>query len=140
MNQATGDLYREQILEWANSAKQMVMIKSPTAEATKYNMACGDTVRVLIKTSADKISDVSVATSGCVICSASAGIMCHALKGASKKQAQNLIKQATDVITLGKNHADDEMDLLSTVSQFPNRVRCAILAWEAIDDVLRQDQ
>lgn len=142
MNDIIDDLYRTQLIDLANDAKNMTPILYPLHEVTRYNAACGDEVKVQIQISAGKLVEVVARTKGCIICAASASIMCHTVKNQSTKRARVTSKNATKIIADGRNrtNANAELDLLSTVSQFPNRVRCAILAWEALDEALRMDQ
>ncbi len=142
MSELIDDLYREQLLDLAAEVKQMAPLVDFTSEVTKYNAVCGDKVLVQIKMNQLKIADVSVSVRGCVICAASAGIMCYAVKNRSEKTVRVTIKNATRSIADGKNSDDRnaELDLLCTVSQFPNRVRCAMLAWEALDEAIGKNQ
>lgn len=138
MNDIIDDLYRTQLIDLANVAKNMSPILDPSREAMRYNATCGDEVLVQVQINAGKLVEVVARTKGCIICAASASIMCHTIKNLSLKRARVMIKNATKIIADGRSQTNTnaELNLLSTVSQFPNRVRCAILAWEALDGAL----
>nr|MDP9122182.1 iron-sulfur cluster assembly scaffold protein [Acidobacteriota bacterium] len=79
--------------------------------------------------------------SGCAISTASASLMTEALKGRSVEEAWELFRSFQRLLTVEPDAADAAVDLgklaaFSGVREFPMRVKCATLAWHALETAL----
>lgn len=138
-------LYRAVILDAAAHPHHKGAIQSPTNEMTLHNPTCGDTVSLQLKVTDGKISDIGFTGDGCTISQASASMMTDAVSGKTIAEALKMAKIFSDE-AIGKQH--DEADLallgdaqtLTSIMQFPARIKCATLAWWALTRALEKDQ
>ncbi len=104
------------------------------------NPLCGDELHLYLKVDEDdRIADVRFEGKGCAISVASASMMTELVKGKPVAEARALMDA---FVHLAKGEAlngaaIDEEDLerlkiMSGVSRFPMRVKCATLAWHTL--------
>src|SRR5207244_11429223 len=113
------------------------------------NPLCCDHFVVYLKLAGDKIADLSFEGSGCAISKSSASLMTQALKGKTTAEAEEMFQRFHELVT-GKSHpapgsngSGDKLGKLSVfagVSEFPLRVKCAILAWHALRAAMQGKQ
>ena len=104
------------------------------------NPSCGDSVKVEIDGASGQVSKVYFDGSGCSISMCSASMMSDLLSGKSVQEAKGLVQDFLGVIR-GEKPAEtlDELgDLaaLKGVIELPVRVKCATLAWHAVEQAL----
>jgi len=131
------DLYQDVIIEHSKRPRNFRELGSEAHKAEGYNPLCGDEVTVYIDIENDMVKDVSFKGSGCAISTASASVMTELLKGKSRAEAEGLFKTFHDLVTgRGKNGADMEnlgkLAVFAGVSEFPTRVKCAVLCWHTL--------
>jgi len=142
---AMRELYQEVILDHNRSPRNFRKIEDADRKVEGFNPLCGDRYTVYVKLDDGKITDVSFEGSGCAISKASASVMTSVLKGKTKEEAeilfakfQRLVKGELDpmieIDSLGKLAA------FSGVSEFPMRVKCAILAWHSLHAALQSKE
>ena len=136
------ELYREQVLAHSKAPVNFRNVPDATYSVTGNNPLCGDKLQVYISTVNNQISDVSFEGSGCAISVASASMMSQMLSGQSLAQAQGVIQ---NVKTMLAQAIDSELPsalqeapvaALAAVRRYPSRVKCASLAWHAVDGAL----
>jgi nitrogen fixation protein NifU and related proteins len=137
---STEALYQEIILEHNRKPKNFREMPNADRRVEGRNPLCGDQLTVWVKLENDAISDVSFQGQGCAISKASASLMTAALKGKSKAEAEVLFDKFHKMVT-GKLSDEEQKELgslraLAGVSRFPNRVKCASLAWHAMHSAL----
>jgi nitrogen fixation NifU-like protein len=106
------------------------------------NPSCGDSVKVEVDASHHVVSNVFFDGSGCSISMCSASMMTDLLTGKTVTEAKSLVQQFLGVIR-GEQPADSLDDLgdlaaLKGVIELPVRVKCATLAWHAVEQALNQ--
>jgi nitrogen fixation protein NifU and related proteins len=133
-------LYQEIILE--HNRKPRNFREMPDADRTVEgrNPLCGDALTLWLKLEGDEIADVSFKGQGCAISKASASLMTAAVKGKTREQAEQLFERFHALVT-GKLAEPEQQSLGSLrafagVARFPNRVKCASLAWHAMHSAL----
>lgn len=144
MNEALGELrelYQELILDHGKHPRNRRTCPACNREALGHNPMCGDKFTVRLKISADNIiEDAAFEGQGCAISVASASMMTGMLTGKDTAAAQLIFDYFHALCTrdgavppdaIG---ADDlaRLHALSGVRQFPVRVKCATLAWHAM--------
>ena len=139
------DLYQEVILEHSKAPRNYRELKDPDRKAEGFNPLCGDHFTVYLQMQGDVIQDVVFQGSGCAISKASASMMTQALKGKTRRDAEELFHRFHDVVTghAPANGAQSELGKLavfSGVSEFPTRVKCATLAWHTLQAALEGKQ
>jgi nitrogen fixation protein NifU and related proteins len=139
------DLYQEVILEHSKAPRNYREVKTADHKAEGYNPLCGDRFTVYLQMEGDRIRDIAFQGSGCAISKASASMMTQSLKGKSRDEAKKLFERFHEVVT-GRSpaHGDPaelgKLAVFSGVSEFPTRVKCAILAWHTLQAALEGKQ
>lgn len=139
MTDTINDLYQEVILDHSRSPRNFRLLPDANRTAQGKNPMCGDQVTVYLKVENDIIQDISFQGSGCAISKASASIMTSILKGKRVSEAQQLFDQYHSLITTGdaSHCAAAKLAVFAGVYKFPARVKCAILAWHAMSNALK---
>jgi nitrogen fixation NifU-like protein len=106
-----------------------------------HNPSCGDDIKVQLLTENDLVKDIKHEGSGCSICCASASIMSQTLMNQKIDQAQAMVNEFYELVK--GNNVDEsiltgEALVYQTVHQFPARIKCATLAWKALEEGLKQ--
>jgi nitrogen fixation NifU-like protein len=139
------DLYQELILDHGKKPRNFRVIDPADLKALGHNPLCGDKIYVFLKLDGDRVADVSFQGSGCAISQASASLMTQAVKGRTLAEAKALFEKFHALVTgipesdLPKTEPQVELGKLSAfagVSEFPNRVKCASLAWHTLKNAI----
>jgi nitrogen fixation protein NifU and related proteins len=134
---ALRELYQEVILDHNKSPRNFRRMEDANRTVEGYNPLCGDHYTVFLKLESGVINDVSFEGSGCAISKASASVMSQAVKGKSIEEAEQLFDKFHKLITGdldGSDHIENlgKLAAFSGVSEFPARVKCAMLAWHTL--------
>jgi nitrogen fixation NifU-like protein len=136
------ELYQEVILDHGKSPRNFRAIDHAKFHAHGNNPMCGDQLEVFVQTDdAGQITDASFVGKGCAISVASASLMTEMLRGKSVEQARHMFEGFHEMCTKGSDDALDDvpeedadrLQVLSGVSEFPMRVKCATLAWHTMN-------
>ncbi len=106
------------------------------------NPSCGDEIDLHVKFAADgAVDDIKFTGMGCAISQASASMMTLKLKGKPRAEAQEMARAFHDIVTT--EVADPprqlgDLRLLAGVRKFPQRVKCAMLAWRAFEQATQE--
>ena len=100
------------------------------------NPTCGDSIRLTMNVKDDMIENARFDGEGCSISMSSASMMTEAVKGQTVERALEMSQQFSNMM-LGEDYEITEdmgdIEALSGVSQFPARIKCATLAWKALE-------
>ena len=138
------DIYNELIMEHSmNSYNKKKLDKADFCELG-HNPNCGDEISLEVKLDGNVIEDMAFTGHGCAISQASTSIMIDTLKGKTVEEAKEIIKTFIEMI---KREITDEEELkkledaiaFRNVSNMPARVKCALLAWHTIEDMLNKN-
>ena len=135
-------LYQEVILEHNRRPRNSREMTDATARVDQHNPLCGDELTVWIRVGEDgTLSDASFKAAGCAISRASASLMTIAVKGKSREEALRLGESFREMVTGKLDPAAAKGELgslvaLGGVSRFPQRVKCASMAWHALREAL----
>jgi nitrogen fixation NifU-like protein len=146
MDNALRELYQEVILDHSRHPHHYGVLEEASHKAEGYNPLCGDRVTVYLQLGEDgRIADVSFQGKGCAISQASASMMTDLLKGRSRGDAQRLMEGFLHLVkgedAPGLSQDDREtLDVMSGISEFPMRVKCATLAWHTYKNALEDGQ
>ena len=137
-------LYQDIILDHSKRPRHEHELNPCTGRAEGYNPICGDKVTVFVRLADGKISEASFIGEGCAISRASASIMTTLLAGLTPEQAHAKAKEIYDLLTQAEDPVVDLMETgeiaaLAGVRKFPARIKCATLAWHALEDALTGD-
>ena len=135
------DLYQEIILDHSKSPRNFGVLDQYTCTAEGNNPLCGDSLTVYVNVENNVISDVSYRARGCAISIASASIMSKMIKGKTIEEV-NILFDKFHRLCMGEDIEDDEIEtlkVLSGVSKFPTRVKCATMSWHAIKEATHSE-
>lgn len=137
------DLYREVIMDHYQHPRNQGKLEGNALSVDLRNPSCGDEITLQLKVSDDGIvEDVVFQGSGCSISMASASMMTEAIKGQPVKKALDIAKEFRGMVR-GESPEDvdiGELEALHGVSKFPARVKCATLAWQALEKAVRREE
>ena len=129
------DLYQDIILDHSKNPHNFGVLDQYTCTAEGNNPLCGDSLTVYVNIENNIISDVSYKARGCAISIASASIMSDTIKGKTLEEVNTLFDKFHRLCT-GQTVEDDDdteiLKVLSGVSKFPTRVKCATMSWHAM--------
>ncbi|MDE4542898.1 MULTISPECIES: Fe-S cluster assembly sulfur transfer protein SufU [unclassified Thermoanaerobacterium] len=131
-------LYSEIIMEHYENSPNKREMDNPTIKERGHNPLCGDDITLELKMNGDVIEDASFVGHGCAISQASTSMMCDLIKGKDKKEALKLVEKFIDMIHKKDVDIDDlgDAQVLQGVSDFPARVKCALLAWKTLEKII----
>jgi len=140
MNADIEELYQEVILDHSRRPRNVGEIVAGAVHVRGDNPSCGDEIDLHIKFGTDGgIEDVKFTGQGCAISQASASLMTLKVKGRGRADAETMLKAFHDLVTT--EVADPpkmlgDLRLLQGVRKFPQRVKCAMLAWRALEQAM----
>jgi nitrogen fixation NifU-like protein len=132
------DLYQEVILDHNKRPRNFRMLDPCTHRADGHNPLCGDRVTVFVELEDEVIKAVTFQGQGCAISTASASLMTTMLTGKTVADAEQLFGHFHDLVT-GQSQpsaAMGKLAVLAGVRDYPSRIKCATLAWHALQAAL----
>jgi nitrogen fixation protein NifU and related proteins len=142
---AFDDLYQEIILDHYRNPRNAAKLDYLPETAVHENPTCGDALKLIAKVSAQGIvEEILFDGKGCAISMASASIMTEELKGKPVTEVRERIQGFLRIMR-GESPADalddwGDLACLKGVISYPVRVKCATLAWHALDGALGHEQ
>jgi nitrogen fixation NifU-like protein len=130
------ELYQEVILDHAKRPLNKGVLEDATVTVPAENPTCGDEITLQLRVNDGRIEDVKFTGQGCAICMASASMMTRAVKGKPSEEAGALFDAVHDAVRGTGEMPKGELAALGGVKEFPQRVKCALLAWEALREAL----
>jgi nitrogen fixation protein NifU and related proteins len=135
-------LYRETVLEHYRRPRNRQPLEHPDASALVHNPVCGDQVRVELRMAGAAIGEVAAVARGCSIAVASGSLMTEIARGAAPAAVRAQHASLARLV-----HGQDPGEVLdprlqpfARVAELPSRRRCALLAWEALEQALGEAQ
>ena len=138
-------LYREIVNEHNLHPVHKKAIESPDLVMRGVNPSCGDDITLSLKIADGVITDAGYEGSGCAISQASVDMMVDQIIGKNKEEA---IKLAGTFMGMIKGEITDEESLealdeaaaLQDVAHMPARVKCAVLGWHTMQEMLEHPE
>lgn len=139
------DIYNELIMEHSMNSYNKKKLNNADFCEIGHNPNCGDEISLELKLNGDIIEDMAFSGHGCAISQASTSIMIDTLRGKNIKEAKEIIETFIKMI---KREIKDEDTLekledaiaFRNISNMPARVKCALLAWHTIEDILNKNE
>ena len=136
------ELYQEVILDHSRRPRNFGTLSNADVLVHGDNPACGDEIHLGVHFSPDgKLEEIKFSGQGCAISQASASMMTLKLKGKTRSEAADLARSFKDLVTSEASNETKglgDLQLLQGVRKFPQRVKCAMLAWRAIEQALSE--
>ena len=137
---ALDELYKEVILDhYKNPRNKRELPGAGVLSCTKNNPLCGDEITVHAHLEGDRVAEVTFEGAGCSISQASASMMTEAVTGKPLEDAERLAGDFRSMMEGGHQPDEDEFgDLvaLKGVVKYPVRIKCAVLAWDVLQEAL----
>ena len=138
------DVYNDLIMEHSINSYNKKKLEGADYSEMGHNPNCGDEITLELKLNGNKIEDMAFTGHGCAISQASTSIMIDTLRGKTIEEAKEIIKTFIEMI---KRETTDEEQLkkledaiaFKNVSNMPARVKCALLAWHTLEDMLNKN-
>lgn len=129
-------LYRQVIMDNYKKPRNRGVLGDDSVTVDLNNPTCGDRIQLTMKVEDGIVQDAKFEGEGCSISMSSASMMTQAVKGKKVEEALKLSTIFSNMMQ-GKEY-DDSVDLgdieaLQGVSKFPARIKCATLAWKAME-------
>lgn len=136
------NLYQEIILEHYKHPRNHGALADADVKINGKNPFCGDEIVLSLKVKDNIVTEVAFEGHGCAISQASASVMTEQIKGKTLQDAQHLFEQFTKMVK-GEGIANvedmDELAAFQGVCDYPTRVKCAMLSWNALKKALEQN-
>lgn len=131
------ELYQETILDHYRQPRNAGRMEGANRKAEGYNPLCGDKVTLYLRVIDGVIHDARFEGSGCAISTASASLMTESIKGKHEGEALRLLDSVHAMVTGGNKSGEvGKLEVLAGVHEFPQRVKCAMLAWHTLKAAL----
>ena len=133
------NLYQEVILDHYKNPQHKKLSPTFDAQVHHINPSCGDEITLNVTLSGETVASVSWDGVGCSISQASVSILSDLVLGKTLSQAQEIsdsfmtLMQSKGTQTGDENLLEDAV-ALAGVSQYPARIKCALLGWMAFKD------
>jgi nitrogen fixation NifU-like protein len=132
------ELYQDVILEHSQSPRRAESLKIVTDSTIAKNPLCGDMVKLEVHIEDGIVKDLCCETNGCAISTAAGSIMASEIVGKSREEAIALTENF--ILSLKDNkelcETSEDLCILSQVGQYPTRIKCAVLPWNALREML----
>jgi nitrogen fixation protein NifU and related proteins len=142
MNVELEELYQEVILDHSRRPRNFGELPGAAVIVHGDNPACGDEIHLAVRFGDNgSLEDIKFTGHGCAISQASASMMTMKLKGKSRDETMSILRTFHDLVT-GVTPPEarklGDLQLMEGVRKFPQRVKCAMLAWRAVEQALQQ--
>jgi nitrogen fixation protein NifU and related proteins len=139
---ALDEIYKEVILDHYKNPRNKREMPDAGRTCSKNNPLCGDEITVFVQDEAGKVLDVSFVGQGCSISQSSASMMTEAVSGKTIDEVDALAGEVRAMLS-GEAEPDEdafgELVALKGVVKYPVRVKCAVLAWDVLQEALGGD-
>ena len=142
MNPELEELYQAVILDHSRRPRNFGELRDAAVLIHGDNPVCGDEIHLGVKFDADGgLQDIRFTGHGCAISQASASLMTMKLKGKSRAEATEMFRAFHDLVTDERADAPKmlgDLQVMQGVRKFPQRVKCAMLPWRAVEQAFEQ--
>ena len=135
------NIYNELIMEHSMNSYNKKELENADYCEIGHNPNCGDEIKLQLKLNGNIIEDMAFSGHGCAISQASTSIMIDTLKGKTIDEAKEIVKTFIEMIKRETTNEEELKKLedaiaFRNVANMPARVKCALLAWHTIEDIL----
>jgi nitrogen fixation protein NifU and related proteins len=136
-------LYRQVIMDHYKNPRNKGVLEDGNLTINMNNPTCGDRIQLSMNVVDGIVTDAKFEGEGCSISMSSASMMTQAIKGKNINDAIKLSSVFSNMMQ-GKEYEDDldlgDIEALQGVSKFPARIKCATLAWKAMEKGLKEEE
>ncbi len=142
MTGALPSLFQELILDHYRKPRNRGALESPTVTVEMYNPVCGDEIDLHLLIEDGRVEGIRFGGHGCSISQSSASMMTQQAGGRTTEDLRDLIELFKALMHGSSEAAGDrrlgDLRALQGVARFPVRIKCALLAWDALAEGLRR--
>ena len=142
-NKNLDQLYRSVIMDHYKNPRNKGSLEDESVTIDMNNPTCGDRIHLTLKVEDGIVRDAKFDGEGCSISMSSASMMTQIIKGRKIEEALELAGIFSKMM-LGEEFDVDKYDLgdveaLQGVAKFPARIKCATLAWKAMEKGVKEE-
>jgi nitrogen fixation NifU-like protein len=141
MAEGVSSLFQELILDHYRKPRNRGTLENPSVRVAMHNPVCGDEIDLVVEMEGERLKAIRFGGHGCSISQASASMMTQQVRGRSVAELAGLIALFTSLMHGSPEAARDkrlgDLRALQGVAKFPVRIKCALLAWNALEEALR---
>lgn len=133
-------LYRQVIMDHYKTPRNRGILTTD-AVVELNNPSCGDKLSVALVIEDNIIKDAKFDGEGCSISMSSASMMTQEIKGKTIEEALTMSQLFSEMM-LSHEHDFEvlgDAQALEGVAKFPARIKCATLAWKALEKGIQQN-
>lgn len=136
-------LYRQVIMDHYKNPRNKGILDDSSLTINMNNPTCGDRIQLSLKIENGIVVDAKHEGEGCSISMSSASMMTQAIKGKKTEDALKLAQTFSDMMQGKDVDTDDDLgdiEALHGVCKFPARIKCATLAWKAMEKGIEEKE
>ncbi|WP_164668214.1 Fe-S cluster assembly sulfur transfer protein SufU [Virgibacillus doumboii] len=130
-------LYRQVIMDHYKNPRNRGTVEGDALTVDMNNPTCGDRIQLQLQVEDGIVKDAKFTGEGCSISMSSASMMTQAIKGKKLEDALKMSKAFSQMMLGEEMDLGDidfgDVEALQGVSKFPARIKCATLAWKAME-------
>lgn len=138
------DLYQDLILDHFQHPRAQAPIDAPSVSYDAYNPLCGDRIHLALRVENGIVRQVHFHGKGCCISQASASVMSECCEGRSLDELKASIGEYRAMLRGEASEAElvqlGDARMFESVRQYAARVKCALLAWDALERCVDLEQ
>ena len=137
MNSELEELYQQVLQDHSKRPRNYGELDGDAIRVDGDNPSCGDEIHLHVRFDGEgKVEEIKFTGQGCAISQASASMMTLKLKGKSREEAGEMLGAFHDLVTHEVAEPPrmlGDLRVMQGVRKFPQRVKCAMLAWRAFE-------
>ncbi len=136
------ELYNDIIMEHSMNSYNKKKLDECDFCEKGHNPNCGDEIEIELKLDGNRIEDMAFTGHGCAISQSSTSVMIDVLRGKTIEEAKAIVETFMEMIKReitdeGKLKKLEDAIAFKNVSNMPARVKCALLAWHTMEDLIK---
>lgn len=135
-------LYRSVIMDHYKNPRNKGSLDNGSVTVDMNNPTCGDRIHLTLQVEEGIVKDAKFDGEGCSISMSSASMMTQTIKGKKVEEALELADIFSKMM-LGEEYSDkydlEDIEALQGVAKFPARIKCATLAWKAMEKGIKEN-
>ena len=139
---ALDELYKEVILDHYKSPRNKRELPNASYTCSRNNPLCGDEISVSLRVDDGVVTEATFQGAGCSISQSSASMMTEAVTGSTVERSLELAGAFRGMMA-GEVEPDEvtfgDLVALKGVVKYPIRIKCAVLAWDVLQEALQGD-
>ena len=143
MSEIDPNLLRDIIMDHYQYPRNHQFSEEPSYQSKHMaSESCIDDITVQVKFDQDRIEDVRFDGQACTISTASTSIMSELVKGKTKEEANEIIRNYFSMIDQKEYDEDllEEAIAFQNVGKQANRINCATIGWKALRDMIKESE